>query len=153
MGTEADATGLPRHAHPPITYAYAAVDVLTGQLDALILPHVNTPCMQVFLDEVSARHPTDLIVMVLDGAGWHRSHDLHVPDNIQLLPLPPYAPELNPVEHVWDELREKNFHNLAFESLDALEDALEESLRDAENQHERIQSIVRWPWIVNALLN
>ncbi len=67
--------------------------------------------------------------------------------------LSPYAPELNPVEHVWDELREKNFHNLAFESLDALEDALEESLRDTENQHERIRSMVRWPWIVKVLLN
>lgn len=71
------------------TYAYAAVDILTGELDALILPHVNTPCMQVFLDEVAARHPEDRIIRVLDGAGWHASHDLHVPDNIRLLPLPP----------------------------------------------------------------
>lgn len=135
------------------TYAYAAVDILTGALDALILPYVNTACMQVFLDEVAARHPDDRIVMVLDGAGWHASHDLHVPDNIHLLPLPPYAPELNPVEHVWDEIREKHFCNLSFNSLDALEDYLEISLRNAENQHDRFKSIVHWPWIVNALLN
>lgn len=133
------------------TYAYAAVDILTGELDTLILPHVNTPCMQVFLDEVAARHPDDRIIMVLDGAGWHASHDLHAPENIRLLPLPPYAPELNPVEHVWDELREKHFYNLTFSSLDALEDHLETALHDAENQHDRYKSIVHWPWIVNAL--
>lgn len=55
------------------TYAFGAVDVCTGELDSLILPHVNTGCMQLFLNEVAARHPDDRIVMVIDGAGWHRS--------------------------------------------------------------------------------
>ena len=104
------------------TYAYAAVDVVSGELDSLILPHVNTHCMQLFLDEVGQRHPDDHIVMVLDGAGWHASDALGPPPNMRLLSLPPYAPELNPVEHVWDELREKRFHNHVFDSLDALED-------------------------------
>ncbi|MGB5009168.1 MAG: IS630 family transposase, partial [Candidatus Dechloromonas phosphoritropha] len=67
------------------TYAYAAVDVDTGELDSLILPHVNTLCMQLFLDEVAARHPMDRIVMVLDGAGWHASQALRTPENIHLL--------------------------------------------------------------------
>lgn len=89
------------------TYAYGAVDVCTGELDSLILPHVNTGCMQLFLNEVSARHSDERLVMVIDGAGWHRSDALQAPDNIYLLRLPPYAPELNPMEHVWDELREK----------------------------------------------
>jgi transposase len=135
------------------TYAYAAVDVDTGELDSLILPHVNTPCMQLFLDEVAARHPMDRIVMVLDGAGWHASHALRTPENIHLLPLPPYAPELNPVEHLRDELREKFFQNLAFDSIDALEDQLESSLKTLESEHQRVRSIVHWPWIVNALTN
>lgn len=135
------------------TYAYAAVDVARGQIDSLILPHVNTACMQIFLDEVAARHPGERIVMVLDGAGWHAGHALQVPANMRLLPLPPYAPELNPVEHVWDELREKRFHNLVFDSLDALEDRLEASLRDLEGDPDTIRSIVAWPWIMDALLN
>ena len=135
------------------SYAYAAVDIDTGELDSLILPSVNTECMQVFLDEVAARHPLDKIVMVLDGAGWHASHSLKPPANVCLLSLPPYAPELNPVEHVWDELREKYFHNLAFDSMEALEDRLEISLKTLELDHSHIQSIVRWPWIINALLN
>ena len=107
------------------TYAYGAVDVVSGELDSLILPHVNTGCMQLFLDEVSARHPERRIIMVLDGASWHRSKALKPPSNMQLLSLPPYAPELNPVEHIWDELREKFFHNKAFDSMDAVEDQLQ----------------------------
>ena len=109
--------------------------------------------MQLFLDEVGARHPSDKIVMVLDGAGWHSSRLLQPPQNMKLLPLPPYAPELNPVEHVWDELREKHFHNRVFDSLDALEDQLEVALRTFENNALMVKSIVAWEWIIIALLN
>ena len=74
------------------TYAYAAVDVLTGEMDSLMLPHVNTQCMQVFLDEVAQRYPDERIVMVLDGAGWHASHALRVPQNMRLLNFPTPCP-------------------------------------------------------------
>jgi len=134
------------------TYAYGAVDACTGELDSLILPHVNTDCMQMFLDEVSARHPDERIVMVIDGAGWHRSAALKPPENIYLLKLPPYAPELNPIEHVWDELREKFFHNRVFKSLDALEDHLVFALRNLEENPSKLTSIVSWPWIMAAIL-
>ena len=135
------------------TYAYGAVDVVSGELDSLILPQVNTVCTQIFLDEAGNRHPNHRIIMVLDGAGWHASHDLTPPPNIRLLSLPPYSPELNPVENLWDELREKFFHNKAFDSMDALEDQLQAGLLDLENDWPRVQSIVSWNWIVNALLN
>lgn len=108
--------------------------------------------MQRFLDEVGARHPNDKIVMVLEGAGWHVSKLLKPPQNMKLLPLPPYAPELNPVEHVWDEVREKHFHNRVFDSLDALEDQLEVALRTFEGNAPMGKSIVAWEWIINALL-
>jgi hypothetical protein len=116
-----------------------------------MLPSVNGECMQVFFDEVSTRHPFDYIVMILDGAGWHSSRALKVPNNIKLLSLPPNALELNPVEHLWDELRGKHFHNLAFDSLDALEDQLETGLKAMETDHSTVQSIVRWPWIIEAI--
>ena len=135
------------------TYAYAAVSVADGTLDSLILPHVNGDCMQLFLQEVAARHPDDRIVMVLDGAGWHQSKAFSLPDNLRLLQLPPYSPELNPVEHLWDDLREKSFYNRVFSSLDALENHLEIALRDMELDSHRIRSIVAWPWIFNALTN
>ncbi len=134
------------------TYAYSAVDVCTGELDSLILPHVNTQCMQLFLNEVSARHFDEHIVMVIDGAGWHRANALKAPHNIHLLKLPPYAPELNPVEHVWDELREKFFHNRVFSSLQALEEHLMGALQSLERNPDTVASIVSWPWIIGAFL-
>ena len=133
------------------TYAYDAVSVSDGHMDSLILPYVNGDCMQIFLDEVAARHMNDRIIMVLDGAGWHKKDSLAIPENIRLLSLPPYAPELNPVEHIWDELREKEFHNRVFDSIDALEDHLEQALYNMEQDHNRIRSIVAWPWIINSV--
>ena len=90
--------------------------------------------------------------MVMDGAGWHRNQDLVIPENMRLLTLPPYSPELNPVEHLWDELREKWFHNRVFDSLEALEDHLETGLRSMEGSSEMVRSIVSWPWIIDSLL-
>ena len=84
------------------TYAYAAISPADGCMDSLVLPYVNGQCMQLFCEEIAARHPGDRIVMVLDGAGWHKNEQLPLPSNIRLLFLPPYAPELNPVEHFWD---------------------------------------------------
>ena len=100
---------------------------------------------------MAARHPGEHIVMVLDGAGWHSSKNLIAPTNMRLLPLPPYAPELNPVEHIWDELREKCFHNKVFNSIDALEDDLSMGLLAMENTPAVIQSIIGWPWIIDVL--
>jgi len=87
----------------------------------------------------------------VDGAGWHKSEQFPLSPNLRLAFLPPYAPELNPVEHLWDELREKSFHNRVFDSLDALEDHLEHALQDLENDPARVYSITAWSWIVNAL--
>ena len=135
------------------TYAYTAVSPLDGRLDSLILPHVNGECMQVFLDELGARYPTERIVMVLDGAGWHKSHAIQLPSNRRLLPLPAYLPELNPVEILWDEIREKYFHNRLFNSLDTLEDQLERALSTLEKDPPRVHSITGWDWIISSLLN
>lgn len=86
-------------------------------------------------------------------AGWHRANDLVVPENIRLIPLPPYSPQLNPVEHLWDEIREKWFTNLVFNSLDALEDRLVQALATLERDTHRVQSITGFDWIVNIRLN
>lgn len=135
------------------TYVFGAVSPLDGQLDTLLLPQVDTACMQLFLDEVASRHPDDNIVMVLDGAGWHTANALHEPPNLRLLFLPPYSPELNPVEHLWDELREKHFHNRVFASLAAVEQHLFDAVRAFELDTDRIRSITRWPWIIDAVSN
>ena len=135
------------------TYAYAAVCPADGRMDSLILPHVNGRCMQLFIDELAARYRNERIILILDGAGWHKSSEIRLPDNLRLLSLPPYAPELNPVEHIWDDLREKHFHNRVFDSLDALEDHLVTALLAYENNARRVASITGWQWIINALPN
>lgn len=135
------------------TYAYGAVSIEDGQWDSLILPQTNTVCMQLFLDEIARRYPQDRIVMVMDGAGWHQSKALELPDNMKLLLLPAYSPELNPVENIWEELREKNFHNQAFSSLDAVEDRLLLALKHLENHPSVTHSIASWDWIINAIIN
>lgn len=92
---------------------------MDGCVDSLALPAVNGACMALFLNEVAARHPNENIIMVLDGAGWHRGA-MMLPPNLKLHCLPPYSPELNPVEQLWAHPRERNCHNRAFDSLDSL---------------------------------
>jgi len=76
-----------------------------------------------------------------------------VPENIKLLPLPPYSPELNPVENIWEELREKHFNNKVFADMNALEEQLVYALKDLEDHPEITKSISSWPWIINAISN
>lgn len=87
-------------------YIFGAVCPGRAATAALVLPHVNTEAMNLHLAEIAqAVDPGAHALLVLDGAGWHGGKDLAVPDNITLLPLPPYAPDLNPVENVWHYLR------------------------------------------------
>ena len=108
--------GAPRPLRPVLrngyerefVYVYGAVSPREGELDWRLCREMTTVRMGEFLIQVSQAHPREFIVMVVDGASSHKAKDLVIPDNIRLLPLPPYAPELNPQEHVWDELREKS---------------------------------------------
>jgi transposase-like protein len=134
-------------------YAFAAVSPQDGTLDTLVLPTVNTEAMGVFLAEVSRRHAEEFIVMVLDGAGWHKARRLLVPANMRLLFLPPWSPQLNPVEHVWDEVREKWFGNRVFASLNAVEEQLITALRTLEEDATRVASLTGFDWIKTIPLN
>ena len=101
-------------------YVYAAVAPELGLMTSLLLPSADTDMMTLFLSHVSQTFAKYFIVMQVDGAAWHDSHDLVVPSTIRLIEQPPYSPEVNPAEHLWDELREKYLHNRAFPSPDAL---------------------------------
>ena len=135
------------------TYAYAAVSPHDGVMDSLILPEVNTQAMSIFLAEVARRHPDEFILMVMDQAAWHRAADLVIPENIKLEWQPPYSPQCNPVENLWDEIREKWFPNLVFKSLDDVEDTLVEALLAMENDTERTQGIAGFDWLVSINMN
>jgi transposase len=134
------------------TYAYAAVSPVDGELDTLILPDMYTSTFSVFLREVSQRHPDEFILWVHDGAPCHRSGTLVVPKNICLVELPPYSPELNPVEHLWEEMREKEFWNRTFLSMRAVERAMVQSLRRLEEDKDLIRSMTSFPWIIRSLM-
>ena len=126
---------------------YSAVCPALGKMTSLILPYANTEMMSIFLQHVADDFKDYFVIMLLDQAGWHTSKALKVPENIRLLPLPPYSPELNPVEHIWDYLRENAAPNIAFESLDHLEDALCKQLRELENDPERVRSMTNFPYL------
>jgi transposase len=132
-------------------YTYAAVSIGSGQVDSLILPKVDAVCMQIFLDEIANRYPNEKLVMVLDNAGWHLSRELKIPKNMRLLSLPPYSPELNPMESIWEEIREKSFHNRIFENLEQMEQHLLSALQELEKSPNITKSISDWPWILKAL--
>jgi len=105
-------------------YLYAAVEPATGVSVALQAPHVNTGTMNVFLEMMSRElGPMDHAVLVMDQAGWHKARKLVVPDNITILYLPPYSPELNPVERLWGYLRSHYLSNRIFEDYQHLLDA------------------------------
>lgn len=135
------------------TYAYAAVSPHDGVMDSLVLPEANATLMSLFLEEVGIRHSDEFVLMVMDGAAWHSAKDLTVPDNMRLLFLPPYCAEINPAEHIWEEIREKDFANKVFHSMDAVEDQLVHSLVGLENDKEKVASITGFNWIINIPFN
>src|SRR5271169_4528370 len=109
-------------------YLYGAVAPKDGTCVYLIMPTSNTACFQAFLDVLARKFARQDILLVLDGAPNHRSGELAVPDNITLLYLPPYSPELNPKENLWDEIREKIFKNYALKSIDAVRAKLKQAI-------------------------
>jgi hypothetical protein len=134
-------------------YVYGTVSPQQGDLDWFICREMNTQRMGEFLTQVSQAHANEFIVMILDGASSHKAKDLLVPENIRLLPLPAYAPELNPQEHVWDEVREKEFPNRVFDRLDAVIAQLVQGLPKLAADHDRLRSLTNWPWIDSLILN
>jgi hypothetical protein len=133
-------------------YVFAAVAPVTGQLVSLILPEASTAMMNLFLEHVSQTFAKYFIVMQVDGAAWHGSHDLVVPSNIRLIEQPPYSPELNPAEHLWEELREKYLSNRAFASLEALIEVLCQGLNALADDPVTLRSLTGFPHIVNVKL-
>jgi transposase len=142
---------VPCHRIREYTYAYGAVSPLDGSIVSLVLPRCNTVCMNIFLDEVSKQYPNDNILLVADNAAWHKSNGLIVPENIEIFPLLPYTPELNPIEMIWDEIREKFFKNKLFKTLNAVTDKLCEALVHLSNNNNVVKSITGWDWILSAI--
>ena len=131
-------------------YLYSALEV-DGQNAAefACLPGVSLELSQLFLERLAARDPQAEHVVIWDQAGFHPQPELHeLPPRIHLLPLPPYSPELNPVEVIGDVIKDR-IANTLWETLDALEEAMGQELRPIYETAERVRSLVSHHWLLD----
>ena len=123
-------------------YVLAAVCAATGGMSALIVPALNTEVVNLFLEQFSRELPAGVhAVLIWDGAGFHTGLDLVVPSNVSLIQLPPYSPELNPVEDLWHDLRAHHRSNREYDGSKGLEREAVRSLCAVCDDANRLQSI------------
>jgi transposase len=128
-------------------YIYSAVNSNSGNDFSLIMPYVDTQCMNIFLDKLAKESPDTQYLIVMDGASWHRSCQLKVPENIEIIYLPPYSPELNPVERLWSFVKQHTIKNKFYDSLASLESAVCEFLKQIKP--ETLQSVCACSYLYN----
>ena len=126
-------------------YCYGAVDAHTGESFFIIAGGCNTAWMNEFLRQLSAAYLHDYIILVMDNAIWHKSQALEIPDNIEFTFIPPYTPEMNPIEQVWAEIRKRGFKNRAFQTLESVIDKLQEIIQGLDS--DTLKSIVHRQWM------
>ena len=128
-------------------YLFGAVCPERAVGAALVLPRADAAATGLHLAEISREvTPGAHAVVVLDGAGWHGAGDLAIPDNLTLLPLPRYSPELNPVENVWQYLRQNRLSLRVWPDYDAIVATCCEAWNALMAAPERIASITRPEW-------
>lgn len=133
-------------------YIFGAICPAEGKGAGLVLPSCNSEAMALHLEEISlAVAPGAHAILLLDQAGWHVSKRLSIPDNITLLPLPPKSPELNPVENIWQYLRQNQLSNRVFDCYNAIVDACCDAWNALTAEPGRIQSIASRPWALVTL--
>lgn len=129
-------------------YVLAAVCPETGQAEGLIAPRLDTAIVNLFLAQFAATLPADVqAVLIWDGAGYHRSGELRCPPNVTLISLPPYSPELNPVENLWHYLRSHHWSNRMYATVDNLYDAAQSAWQASCLTPSRIQTVCRAEYV------
>lgn len=134
-----------RHVVREYVYVYSAVAPALGRMTSLILPYADIAMMNLFLKHVAHEFCDYFVVMQVDRAGWHDTNKLSIPDNVRLILQPAYSPEVNPVEHIWDYLRENHFHNWAAETLQQVVDVLIDALNKLNAETEVLRSMTNFP--------
>lgn len=129
-------------------YLFGAICPARGVGAAIITPAANTECMNLHLQEISTQvSPGALAVLICDSAGWHQTGgELELPDDIVLLPLPAYSPELNPMENVWQYLRANKLSRRVWDDYDAILHACAEAWNWLIADPDRIRSIGTREW-------
>lgn len=132
-------------------YLFGAICPKRGTGAAIVMPSANTQAMQHHLDEIArSLAPKAHAVVVLDQAGWHTTGKLRLPENLSLLPLPPKSPELNPVENVWQFLRQNKLSNRIFGDYEAIVAAACDAWNSLLAEPARITSIGTRQWAILA---
>ena len=135
-------------------YLFGAACPATGAAVGWIMPTSNTFCMNLHLAEISRSVASDVqVALVLDNAGWHSSKTLRVPDNINLVPLTPYSPELNSMEPAWLYLKSHYLSNRAYADHAALYDAAGDAWNRFTADPDRVRSVCAAAWTQSALSN
>ncbi len=137
----------PRDTRYTSGYIFGVVCPERAEAAALIMPHADTSAMNAHLCEIARTVAAGAhALLILDGAGWHGSAKREVPDNITLLKLPPYAPELNPMENVWAYLRANKLAISVFESYDEIVDKCCDAWNFFAEDKQAITSITSRNW-------
>jgi len=105
--------------------------------------------MSLFLLDLLDAWPDEPLLLVLDGAGWHKARSLPVPERLRLWLLPPHCPECNPGEHIGDEAREKGFANQLFATLADVEVRLKTQLEELATDSNLLRSLTFFPWLAS----
>ncbi len=132
------------------TYLYAAVEPTSGESFCLYLPGMDDGCLEIFLGELSKAYPDHHLLVVLDGAPSHRSEQITHPENISLIMLPPYSPELDPAERWFLEVRRK-LSNRTFETVALLQEALSQTLEPYCEDPALLKRLSGYSWWVEAV--
>ena len=121
------------------TYLWGSYSPINGDSFVWEINGVDSNVFEAYLDEFSKQNPREYKIVVIDNAGFHNAQDIKIPDNIYLLRIPPYTPELNPCEQVWQYIKQR-FKNQVFEDIDKLKNWLHQIVVDMSK--ETIKSIV-----------
>ena len=129
-------------------WVIAAACPASGVAAAIIMPHLDTPTINLFLEEFSRQLASDVqAVLIWDNAGFHISGALLVPPNVSVIQLPPYSPELNPIENLWHYLRRHDWSNRVYEDWEALKGAAVEAMVAVGTDAGRIKSVCAAPYL------
>ena len=137
----------PRDTRYKWSYIFGAACPARGTAAGLILPRVDTEAMSLHLQEIAKTVTAGAhALMIMDGAGWHQAKALEGPENITLLKLPAYAPELNPMENVWASLRANKLAITVFDRHEDILDKCQGASNFFQNDPKRISSITKRDW-------
>ena len=132
------------------TYLYAAVDPASGERFCVYLPGMDGLCLEAFLEYLGEAYADHHLLVVLDGAPSHTSGQVELPENVSLMRLPSYSPELNPVERWFQEFR-RALSNKTFETVELLQEALTKVLAPYWRVPARLRSLTGFSWWVEAI--